>query len=80
MRDKRDMESILEFIDGKGYKAYKEISGEYDYGSYTLSVDHVQADPFAAPSKCRAIVSQKDAAFPVELFDLHHKKLQFLIF
>lgn len=75
MRDKRDMESILEFIDGKGYKAYKEISGEYDYGSYTLSVDHVQADPFAAPSKCRAIVSQKDAAFPVELFDLHHKKV-----
>ena len=36
-------------IDGRGYPAYREMKGEYDFGEYTLSVDHVQADPFAPP-------------------------------
>ena len=41
----------LRRIDGRGYKAYKEIRGRYDFGRFRLWVDHVQGDPFAAPSR-----------------------------
>ncbi len=51
-------------IDGRGYKAYKDIEGEYDFGSFTLAIDHVQGDPFAAPSKIRLRVPQRVANIP----------------
>ena len=55
-------------IDGKGYKAYKDIEGAYDCGWFTLYVDHVQGDPFAAPSLLRARVPMNRASFPKDLF------------
>lgn len=58
---------ILNRIDGKGYKAYKDIQGQYDFGTFALYVDHVQGDPFAAPSKIRLRVPMKRAAFPPDL-------------
>ncbi len=45
------LRNTLRRIDGRGYKAYKDIRGEYDAGSWVLSVDHVQGDPFADPSR-----------------------------
>jgi len=54
-------------IDGRGYKAYKEIKGQYDLGdALTLIIDHVQGDPFAAPSRVRVRVSMERATFPPE--------------
>ncbi|MGM7700087.1 ABC-ATPase domain-containing protein [Pseudalkalibacillus sp. Hm43] len=47
------LQSILKRIDGKGYKAYKDIRGKYRFDGFTLHIDHVQGDPFAAPSKIR---------------------------
>ncbi|MEE8397446.1 MAG: ABC-ATPase domain-containing protein [Desulfobacterales bacterium] len=43
----------LRSIDGKGYKAYKGIKGEYRFPNYALYIDHVQGDPFAFPSRIR---------------------------
>jgi predicted ABC-class ATPase len=40
-------------IHGKGYKAYKDIAGTYAGDGFYLHIDHVQADPFAAPSRIR---------------------------
>jgi predicted ABC-class ATPase len=48
-------------IDGRGYKAYKEIQGQYTFGQFALFVDHVQGDPFAAPSRLRVRVPQTTA-------------------
>ena len=45
------LRNTLRRIDGRGYKAYKDIKGEYDAGSWVLGVDHVQGDPFADPSR-----------------------------
>lgn len=64
----------LTSIDGKGYGAYKEVAGEYDYGWYQLCIDHVQGDPFAAPSKLRVVIGQKTAGFPPCLFNTREKK------
>ncbi len=60
----RDLARTLERIDGRGYKAYKDIAGRHPFDRFTLHVDHVQADPFAAPSRMRAIVPWDIAALP----------------
>jgi predicted ABC-class ATPase len=75
MKDKADLHRKLLSIDGAGYKAYKDIKGEYKFDRYILAIDHVQGDPFASPSKVRVIVSQKDAGFPDTLYDKPYKRI-----
>lgn len=64
MKLKNELQTILNRIDGKGYKAYKDLKGAYSFDNYTLIIDHVQGDPFAAPSKIRVQVAQGTAGFP----------------
>ncbi len=43
---------ILDRLDGKPYKAYKDLQGEvFRWPDYNLRFLHVQGDPFAAPSR-----------------------------
>lgn len=65
---KFNLEQRLRLIDRKGYPAYKDLAGEYDFPGYTLFLDRVQGDPFAAPSLLRVRVPQRLAAFPRQLF------------
>lgn len=51
MQQAEQLRDHLHRIDGRGYKAYKSIIGEYDFGDYILTIDYVQGDPFASPSK-----------------------------
>jgi predicted ABC-class ATPase len=64
MRTAHNLREILQRIDGRGYKAYKDIQGDYDFGEFALIIDHVQGDPFADPSRIRVRVSKKIARFP----------------
>ena len=64
----RELVSILERIDGRGYRAYADVRGRHDLGDCALFVDHVQGDPFAAPSKLRVRIPMQRAALPSELF------------
>ena len=71
MRDTRtlrrgDLEAALERIDGKGYKAYKDLVGRYAFDGFQLSIDHVQGDPFGSPSRLRVLVPAQTAGFPEE--------------
>ena len=68
MPDSESLRRTLSRIDGRGYKAYKDIQGSYDFGGMTLHIDHVQGDPFAAPSKVRLRVPQDVARIPGDLF------------
>ena len=68
MATSEDLTGILRRIDGAGYRAYKEIRGRYSFPGFTLSIDHVQGDPFAAPSRLSVIVPQSEARFPEETF------------
>lgn len=61
------LERTLERIDGRGYKAYKDLLGRHDFSGFTLGIDHVQADPFAAPSRMRALVPWEHAPLPAGL-------------
>ena len=47
MKTQAELQTKLREIDHKGYKAYKVLEGEYDFGAYRLCIDHVQGDPFA---------------------------------
>ncbi|WP_366921839.1 ABC-ATPase domain-containing protein [Metallumcola ferriviriculae] len=55
-------------IDGKGYKAYKNIAGQYQGENFKLYIDYVQGDPFASPSRVRLCVAQQTALFPVDSY------------
>ncbi|WP_082234811.1 ABC-ATPase domain-containing protein [Halobacillus massiliensis] len=52
----KKLKQLLQQIDGKSYKGYKQIQGSYSFSSYQLKIDYVQGDPFAAPSKIRILV------------------------
>jgi len=58
----------LKKIDGQGYKAYKDLQGSYQFDGYRLTVDHIQGDPFAQPSRISINVSSRDAALPAEFW------------
>ena len=66
------LRQLLQRIDGKGYKAYKDIQGRYDFGSFTVTIDHVQGDPFAAPSRVSIQVPMRNARFPENLWQVVH--------
>lgn len=70
----KDLELLLNKIDGRGYKAYKDIQGAYQFNDFTLFIDYVQGDPFASPSRIRLTVPQEKASFPTELYDTSYKK------
>lgn len=75
MRNLEELKRELDRIDGKSYKLYKNLEGQYDFKNYILSIDHVQGDPFAAPSRIRVIVNQNVAGFPQELFNSKYKNI-----
>ncbi|MBN1670272.1 MAG: ABC-ATPase domain-containing protein [Kiritimatiellae bacterium] len=68
MLDRTDLQRILHAIDGHGYPAYRDIRGSYRFADFTLFVDHVQGDPFAAPSRLRVRVPMPTAGFPREMW------------
>ncbi|ATD53780.1 ABC-ATPase domain-containing protein [Clostridium chauvoei] len=75
MKNLNDLKRELTRIDGRSYKTYKDLEGQYDFNKYILSIDHVQGDPFASPSRVRVIVKQDTAKFPKELFDNKHRNI-----
>jgi predicted ABC-class ATPase len=75
MKDGEALRRLLVSIDGRGYKAYKSIAGGWRFGPCELYIDHVQGDPFAAPSKIRLRVAQDTARIPGELFDTRVRRI-----
>ena len=75
MKNSIILKNELQRIDGKGYKAYKDLQGQYDFKDYILSIDHVQGDPFASPSRLRVIINRNKARFPEDLISEDYKKV-----
>lgn len=68
MKSSEDLRQLLVSIDHRSYPAYKSTQGAYDFGSYVLSIDHVQGDPFASPSHVSVSISHQKAGYPAESF------------
>ena len=68
MKTSADLEQMLRDIDRKSYPAYKTLKGSYRFHTYILSIDHVQGDPFASPSRLTIRIDGKAAGFSEELW------------
>src|SRR4028119_905357 len=75
MTNKESLQRHLRQLDNRGYKAYKDIKGNYDFSEFTLIIDYVQGDPFASPSKFRVIVPPNIAQIPRELFNSRGREI-----
>lgn len=75
MKTGEELRKLLYSIDWKGYPAYKGTKGSYRFGKYALVIDHVQGDPFAAPSRLHVEVAGKTAGFPERLYDTRTKRI-----
>ncbi len=54
----------LSSLEGRSYREYKSIRGDYEFPDFKLAIDYVQGDPFAAPSRIRLRLNQLNARFP----------------
>lgn len=67
-RTAEDLSLLFRKIDHHGYKAYKELRGTWAFRNFNLIIDHVQGDPFAAPSRVRVRVPMELAGFPGDTY------------
>lgn len=69
------LQNELKRIDHRGYPAYKDLKGSYDFVKYTLNIEHVQGDPFASPSSLSVSINGKTAGFPKNYYDEYHRRI-----
>lgn len=62
------LRDVIRGLNGRGYKAYKALEGEYEFPWYRLSIDHVQGDPFASLSRLTLIIPIEKTGLPKEFF------------
>ena len=75
MTNREHLRQLLLQLDGRGYKAYKEIKGSYTFTNFSLIIDRVQGDPFASPSQLRVQVPQSIADFPPNLYQTYSREI-----
>ena len=57
MKTAAELRQLVIRIDHRSYPAYKDTKGMYQFPGYLLSIDHVQGDLFASPSRVSIPVS-----------------------
>ena len=77
MKTAAELQNLLRQIDRKSYPAYKDTRGKYQFREYVLSIDHVQGDPFASPSKVSILISGEVAAFDKCFYESEHRRIAF---
>lgn len=75
MKSSAELEKLLMSINRKSYPAYKDLRGSYQFPGYQFNIDHVQGDPFAAPSKVSIQVQKKSAGFPEEYYKEEYRRI-----
>jgi len=75
MKSLDELSDLLRDIDGRGYKAYKSIAGRYGGIGFVLSIDHVQGDPFAEPTRVRLFVKPTLGCYPEWTLDSEARRV-----
>ena len=71
----QNLERLLNQNDHRPYPAYKALKGRYRFPRYILSIDHVQGDPFAAPSSLSLRIEKAVHGFPAEYYTEPHRRI-----
>ena len=74
MKSAQALEQTLTSLDGQKYGAYKQIKDLYEFNLFKLRIDHIQADPFAPPSKMSVVIDRQQAKFPDSLLNSELKQ------
>ncbi|MCF6178353.1 MAG: ABC-ATPase domain-containing protein, partial [Geopsychrobacter sp.] len=61
------LQERLQTIIGKGYKAYKQLQGSYQFENFRLTFDHIQGDPYALSSRISISIEEADHGLPQAL-------------
>ena len=69
MKTNEELRTSLRAIDRRSYPAYKSLAGNWSFGKYILNIEHVQGDPFAAPSQLSVTVDSRTAGFPTACWE-----------
>ncbi len=75
MMNNQDLYDTLIRLDGRGYKAYKDIKGNYQFPKFNLIIEHIQGDPFASPSKLIIKIPHTVANFTTEFYKNDSRKI-----
>lgn len=70
-----DLIRLLHSIDGASYGAYKRVRGEWDFASFKVHIDRIQADPYAPPSAVRLTASTSSMSLPPEALSTRDQRL-----
>jgi predicted ABC-class ATPase len=72
----QDLLDRVTTLDGKGYKSYKILQGKsFSFGLFKLTFEHVQGDPFAAPSRLSIKIELPSAGFSNSHYNTALRKL-----
>lgn len=69
MKTAEELRHALRAIDHRSYPAYKSLTGSWSFGEYVLNIEHVQGDPFAAPSQLSVALDRRTAGFPASCWE-----------
>ena len=62
----KKLKEKLERIHKKQYGIYRSLRGIYRFPHFNLKIEHVQADPFASPSRLAVFIPFTETLFPEE--------------
>lgn len=71
------LKNLLKGIDGKGFKAYKDLLGDYEHTNFKLEILNIQGDPFASPTMFHMSLSLKKLGVRDEFYEMKFKRLAF---
>ncbi|MDO4296715.1 MAG: ABC-ATPase domain-containing protein [bacterium] len=75
MISSNELRQRLQSIDHKSYPAYKALAGSYLFQGFSLSIDHVQGDPFAAPSRLSLSIPYQYLGFSENYPEAKHLRI-----
>jgi predicted ABC-class ATPase len=70
-----DLRRVLISLDGQRIGAYRELTGEYDYGDFVLTVEYIPDDPSKQSARMRTRVSLDTAKFPRDVFNTRSREI-----
>ena len=75
MQSSSHLKQLIRRISGKNYKAYKQLESQFEFNGFVLFVDHVQGDPYAAPSALRARIKLTETSILPHAMENEARKL-----
>ena len=66
-RPEAQLRALLQQLDGAPFPKYKQLTGRYTVGEFTVNVDRVPPDPFAGPARVRLIAARGLAGMDAEM-------------